>query len=387
MNTFCYRSILAIALLVSPSVVTAEAPKVGIEANTSFWWIIDEEVENGLLQAGSMDDAADRASGFNFKQGRIAFSFESPRGTVEALIRIRLEERTDIIDFWGAFHAAPWLNISIGQMKIPSTAEVLTEDHRLDFISRTTFGQNVSDYSLSRTPYISSIMAVKSYDRDLGMALKGNYPNAEAPFLGYFLMVANGIGANKYIGGRESKEFLFTNTFGDFYYGLRLELTPIHRITVGTHYSVNKHDDVALDERGPVFDLDRNVWTADVRAELPWGQRIIGFYGNGEMDDFWEAQRYRFDFDGWGLWTIQPLLTNRIELGLRFDTATTEFNRDGNETTQKNWTVGVNYCPETYLRLQLNYVMKETVNDFEPDIDDDIIFLNAQFLFDAPLVE
>ena len=126
----------ALVALCFPVVVLGAVPSVGIEATTSFWWTILEEVENGLLQSGSRDPAADVASGFNFKQGRLAFRFIAPGDKLEALIRIRLEERTDVLDFWGAYQATPWLNASIGQMKIPSTHEVLTKDDKLDFVSK-----------------------------------------------------------------------------------------------------------------------------------------------------------------------------------------------------------------------------------------------------------
>jgi hypothetical protein len=378
--------IMLAAVFTFVSRAAAETPKVGVEANTSFWWILDEEVENGLLQPGTGDAAAERVAGFNFKQGRIAFSFESARGNIEAFIRLRLEERTDVIDFWGTYSVAPWLGVSIGQMKIPSTAEVLTEDHALDFITRTTFGRNVGDYALSRTPYISSVMAVKSYDRDLGIAIRGRYPSEESAVLGYFLMVGNGIGANKYIGGGESEEFLYTNRFGDFYYGARLELTPVRPVTLSAHFSVNEHDDIALGDRGPVYDLDRSVWTADICAELPWRQRLHGFYGRGGMDDFMESQAYRFDYDGWGVWTIHPFFDGGVEVGLRYDVFTTEFQEDGNEASQRNWTVGLNVRPESCLRLQLNYVHKETVNEYEADLADNILFLNVQFLFESQLI-
>jgi hypothetical protein len=383
--TLSLAAVLAAALMACPLRAAAESPRIGIEANTSFWWVIAEEVENGLLQAGSLDAAADRASGFNFKQGRLAFSFESPNGKIGAFLRLRLEERTDVIDFWGSYRVVTWLTLSIGQMKIPSTSEVLTPDHMLDFITRTIFGQNLGDYALCRTPYISSVMAVKSYDRDLGIALRGGYPAGDVPLFGYFLMVSNGIGANKYIGGGESEEFLYTNRFGDFYYGLRVEGNPVPWMTFGAHASRNRHDDAALGARGPVYDIDRTVWTADAEARLPWGQRIDGFYGRGSMDDFIESQRYRFDYSGWGVWSIQPLFENRLELCLRYDVFKTEFNDDGDETSQENWTVGLSYSPEHHLRLQMNYVHKETVNEFEPDLDDDILFLNVQFLFEALL--
>ncbi len=384
-NIAIILSILVLTGFVTPA--AADSPRIGIEVNSSFWVTIYEEVENGLVQPGSGDAAADHASGFNFKLGRIALTFESPDRKIEALVRLRLEERTDVISFWGAYHAAPWLGAYIGQMKIPSTAEVLAPDHLIDFLSRTTFGRNVGDFSLSRTPYISSIMSAKSYDRDLGIALKGRFPLGEIPFARYFIMVSNGIGANRYIGGDTSEEFIYTNSFGDFYYGARLEIAPSPIIALGTHLSMNKHDNMTLGDRGPVYDIDRRVWTADSRIELPTGLRLEGFYGVGSMDDFLESQNYRFDYSGWGIWAVQPLLDGMFELCFRYDTFTHEYNNDGNDTSQNDLTAGINYRPSEYLRLQLNYAFKQTMNEYEEDLSDNILYLNAQFIFDAFLME
>ncbi len=103
------------------------------------------------------------------------------------------------------------------------------------------------------------------------------------------------------------------------------------------------------------------------------------------MDDFLESQRYRSDYSGWGVWTVQSLFEDRLELCLRYDSFTTEFNEDGDEPSRENWTAGLNYSPEEYVRLQLNYMHKETVDEFEPGIGDDILFLNIRFLFDTLL--
>ena len=77
----------------------------------------------------------------------------------------------------------------------------------------------------------------------------------------------------------------------------------------------------------------------------------------------------------------------RLEPGLGYDTCIAEFQDDGNQTEQNNWTYGINFYPSDYLRLQFNYVWKDTVNDFIDDLDDDIWYLNLQFKFDAALGE
>ena len=372
-------------LLAIAGKVRAEENHFQVEGDMSFWWVIQEQVENGVVQAGSGDQAAQEASGFNLKQGRIAFDWENSDRRVEALLRIRLEERTDILDCWGAFHAQPWLNFYVGQMKIPLTAEVLRPDQSLDFISRTTFGKSVGDFALDRTPYISSLMSTHSYNRDLGIALKGSIPKAPAPALNYFLMVSNGTGANNFVGGNESSEFLYANHFGDYFYGARLEAVPWKNLVLGGSYSLNRHENALLQDKHTVVDLDRIVWSTDAQLTLPWGMQVQGFYGKGRMSDFFNSQHYFFDFSGWGVWVLQDLWKHRLQPGVRYDRFTTEFQRDGNDTEQDDWTFGINYRPFDNFRLQFNYVTKSTKNDYLKDLDDNIWYLNLQFLFDEEL--
>jgi hypothetical protein len=390
----------------------AAAIHVGLEATTSIWWTIREEVENGLRQSGSEDPADDVASGFNFRQGRLGLSFSSGSGALEALLRVRLEERTDLIDFWGLYRPVPSVALVAGQMKIPSTGEVLAADNRLDFITRTTFGRIVCDYALARTPYISPLMAVKSYDRDLGIAARLDWPAAR-PRARAFFMVGNGLGGNRYVGGEESPEFLFTNGIGEHHYGIRLEarlreraagLDPgcegdatgtrrestsrlpwIEELALGAHGSLNRHEDVALDARGPVLDFDREARSVDLRASFAWGQRIEGFLGSGELDDNWGGARYRFDYSGWGIWSLWAPGRGSWEIGLRHDRLESGYRQARESTVQRHWTVGANWRPRPPLRLQLNYVAKATAGVADPDRSDDIAYLNVQYTFATDL--
>ncbi len=375
-----------LAVLLLPGTINAQQNvTIGFETTASFWWTVHEEVQNGLIQNGSGDRADDHASGFSFRHGRIGVILGSPRQNLELRLRLRLEERTDIVDFYGGWLPSEKLRLYVGQMKIPSTSEVLRPYDELDFASRSTFGRKVSDYALTQTPYISSLMAAKSYNRDLGLALKGSWTHNDGRGLTWFLMAGNGMGANRYIGGGENEEFLFTNSFGELYYGARFEASPHKLLTAGVHASYNRHDNVALGDRGPVFDIRRTTWTADLRAGIPTGRRFYAFYGRGDMDDFFNSQQYLFDFSGWGAQAVYPVKARRIEVALRFDRFTSESGNDGNNTVQNNWTGGFNFSLANNMRMQLNYISKRTTNAFDPELDDDVLFVNFQFYFNSEI--
>ena len=80
------------AIILLPAAAAAELPSLGFEANGSFWLLFHEQVENQLIQGGSRDAAVEEASGFNFKQGRLAVMLKSPDERWEALVRLRLED-------------------------------------------------------------------------------------------------------------------------------------------------------------------------------------------------------------------------------------------------------------------------------------------------------
>lgn len=379
---------LGLALLVAvflavPASAEEGLPSLRIGANLSFWWTIQEQIQNGVRQPGTNDLAAQEASGFNFKLGRFYVDFLSPGGKFEALVNMRLEKRTDVLDFWGAYRPADWFNVYVGQMKIPSTAEVLVPDNLTDFISRASFNKVVGNYSLAATPFTSPFMGLQSYNRDLGVAIKGALPDKEKPAFTYFLMISNGLGGNTYIGANESSEFLAANNFGDYFYGIRLDGYIADWLRIGGHYNMNRHEKALLQDKVTVVDFDRTSWSGDLTIKLPFGLRIEGFYGQGKIDDFWFSQRSYYDYSGWGVWAIQGLFDDRLELAVRYDTYTFEYQRDGNNTDQNDWTFGINFRPNRNLRLQLNYLWKDTVNKTVPDLGDDIFYLNIQYMFET----
>lgn len=351
---------------------------LGLEADAGIQWLIREDVQNGLYQAGSGDEADDIATGFNLRRARLGLIFESADRQLGLVLRLRLEERTDILDCYGSWRFARGYSLDLGQMKIPSLAETLTPDRDRDFIYRSLLATHLGDLALTRTPYISSIMGAKSYDRDLGIALKTSWETSVGR-LKAFVMLANGLGAGKFVGG-ESGEFLYSNGFGDFFYGGRLDWR-LSKAGLGVFGSLNRHQDVALGARGPVYDIDRRVYGLDGNVTLPAGFRLAAFYGHGNLEDFWASTSYIYEMSGAGIQAIKAFGDGKLELCLRWESLQDEFTDEGSRTELRNLTAGLNFRPRPDLRLQLNYVNKVMDNDLYEDVMDDILSLYVQYHF------
>ena len=374
--------LLLILLLELPG--KSHADNLNLAGNVSLWWNIYEENENGIRQPRTQKAAADVVSGFNFKQGRVHLNYKDVERFLGANFQIRLEERVAMLDGYGVWRPLPFFHFYLGQMKVPSTYEALASDTVLDFISRSTLSQKLTDWSLSRSPYFSAFYGNRSYHRDLGVGIKGTFGLQFQPNLvSYFLMVGNGLGANLFIGGRESKEFIFSNDFGDYFYGGRVDVSPFNWSSIGAHYSQNKHGNMLFNDKKTVFDLDRDSWSVDLRLQLPPVQ-FITLYGAGKVDDnYFYTEQKDLEYLGWEAKVLVWLVSDILQLGVRYDVYTEKFFEGGNPIDQKNLTFGVNLIPAPNMRFQLNYLFKETEDETEPDLDDNILFLNFQYSFNT----
>jgi len=351
-----------------------------VETNMSLWWTVWEDTENGARAPYTSEEAAQAASGFNLKQGRVILRFEDTDNKLGGYAQIRLEERTAILDLYGMWEPFSFFKLYLGQMKVPSTYEVLTSDAELDFISRTTLSENITDWSLSRALYFNALYGIRSYLRDTGIAVKGTVgPESNRELFSYFLMMSNGLGANSYIGGDESKEFLYSNDFGNYFYGARLDVSPIKWLKVGGHYSRNYHENVLFNDQKTVFDINRWSWSADARVDTRYF-RLAGMYGAGQIDDdYLDSGLMHLVYSGWEAKGLVRLWKDRVECGVRYDTYTFEQDESDNVTDRNNWTFGLNVMPVPAMRIQVNYMIKDTENDYEEDIDDNIFYINFQY--------
>ena len=379
----------ALLLGVAALVAAIPGPAYGYEFSkqlevygyTQAWFTAYEqmETEGGKVQHPSGDLGADSVSGFRLATARVGLKIATPGDHLGFVTQLRLEENPGILDVYARATVARWLSFYAGQLKVPSLYENLQENCDLDFITRTHLADALSDYALSRTSYASSMFyGNKSFQRDLGVAFKGEVRPGGLP-IRYFGMVGNGLGANLFIGGSTTREFIVTNHFGHFYYGGRLEVEPWPKvITLGGYASYNRHDNIVFYSGEQVLDLNRFAWAGDARVNVPWiGLRVAGAYGGGwNRDHVYDLTKTDFAYSGWEarlVWQVNPVVrrlrptrfvrNNLLELTFRYDELRTEADESGVHVRYRTFTPGLNYLYRDYVKVQLDYYIRR---DWDP---------------------
>jgi hypothetical protein len=363
-----------------------------------FWLTAYEQMERvgGVRQNPSQDFGTDHTTGLSIARARLGARLFSPEYMLGLYAQTRLDRDGGLLDLVARFAPGPWFALELGQMKIPSTRENLSDDRELDFILRTTISNSLADYALARSRFTESLLAgAASQARDLGLAVKGEIP-ISLVCLRYFFMLGNGLGANLFIGGDTRREFVLTNG-PRFFYGGRLEVADALDIArLGVFGSYNKHDDMVLNSGRAVYDLDRLAGAVDVRLAIPGtGVSLTGLLGGGRIrEDFDGDGRDDLRYSGWAsalVWNLIPLLvrlgapepalTRALELGFRFDAYYSDVDETGQSEREYNWTVGATYRLVEHLKLQLNYVARRSSDPRNPDFANDILFASVLLTF------
>lgn len=370
--------------------------QLAVYGHVQLWLTAYEQMQeaDGLLQFPSRDPAANWTSGFSLGRARLGAELALLDGLVGLTAQVRLERNPNLLDLHLSLEIAPWLTLVLGQQKAPGPGETLRSSRDLDFIFRPTIAEALVDYSLSRTTFASSLFyGVHSYLRDFGIGLEGAVDLGRAAGeLRYRALVANGLGANLFIGAVQ-REFILTN-MGQFYWGGRLELARVLGcLTLGGHLSVNHHDNMVFNSGRVVIDLKRHTGSADLLFEIPGtGLRFVALVGSGEIrDDYDNDGRVDLRYLGWAgglLWSLAPILAQTrlaelfvgqdIQVGARYDYFASEWNETSSVVAEHRWTIGLNYAYAPWLRLQVNYVIKQTRDPSLPELADDILVLSAQ---------
>ncbi len=366
-----------------------EPVKVRIGGYLQLWWTIKEGTENGKLQPLTGDEAAQEASGFSFRRARLSTNIS--REHFRAKLELALEGSPRLMDAYGVWSAIDRkLEVWAGQMKIPSTYEVETSSTELDFATRSAFSKAVSNWSLCRSPTVSSpLYGIRTYLRDTGLGIKGEIGGGK-----YFLMVGNGLGANLGVGGAENKQFIYANSFGAYFYGARVSYDlaqvlgqkkkePLFpSLTVGGHYCINRHPDLIFRDEKTVMDIERESWSLDLRVNIMNRVKLTGMVGRGlVLDDFDNDDKIDYLYSGWELKAVATLIPEHLKAGLRYDVYSEEFFENGAKEKFSTYTIGLTCSVKPSLRFQLNYKWKELSSKTNPDTQDNVFLLTAQLRF------
>ncbi|GEM_PF-1161168 len=359
-----------------------------IESYLQLWVVVLEQVENGKRQPYTGDTAAPEASGFSFRRARLSADFALADAPVDARIGLRWEGSPGLLDAWGRWNPLDGaLVVQAGQMKVPSAYEVGVSSAGLDFPTRSRFAQRVVDWSLSRGPSMSSAFpGARTYLRDAGLAVRGELFGGR-----YFLMIGNGLGANFFIGGHEYKQFLFTNGFGAYFYGIRLswdpllafekrlEGFPVRSVRIGGHACWNRHPEVILNDERTVTDLFRRSWSWDVRLDVLGRVRLTWMMGGGVVDDDFDHDgKTDYLYRGWEAKAVVVVWPGWLEAGFRWDAYWDEKFKSGDDGYLDAYTLGLTFTFARTLRVQMSYTWKILTSAAEPDLDDDLFLIALQ---------
>jgi phosphate-selective porin len=262
----------------------------------------------------------------------------------------------------------PYLNVSMGQFKMPFGLELSTACQSLHTINRSRVVNELA------SPF-----------RDIGVVFLGSSGEllfGKKDFIQYNFAVTNGTGWN----------VMDNNTFKD--YTFRLVVTPIEGISLGGSYKYGKQKPVSDTMEADI----RRRWGADLSFEkynfllqaeyidgYDKGSSLVGggcgatpslVLGDFKKNGFMAMLGYKFNFN------LQPMV--KFE---SYDPDTdTEFDK------QNDWTFGFNYWFNEWTRLQLNYVYRteetgsitdESGNITQEgiEIDNDFIVMQLQVIF------
>jgi len=148
-----------------------------LEGNANFWWTIQDRW-NRRRQAGS-DDPVAQSLRLRFQAGPVGFTSARPAAGSENLAPHPAGGADDTLTPGRRSTPGPGWFLYPARFKIPPPAESGQPDQLTDFIVRSTFARSVSDWSLSRTPFISSLMPPLLRSRP-GRGLEGSISKDQA---------------------------------------------------------------------------------------------------------------------------------------------------------------------------------------------------------------
>ncbi len=272
-------------------------------------------------------------SSFRIRRARLSFAGkiveDKKVGIADYRLQVDFAENPKIVDAWARYRPVAQIGLQVGQFKIPLSIENSEYTPlKLEFI----------DYSLvvQRLVHMSSrdVMGISSTGRDCGVQLYGGFVKKEGFYmLNYNLAFFNGNGINSKRDNNRSKDFVG-----------RVMFNPMKDFTVAGYYQYGEGD--FGERRYAHYERYGGGVAYDGRHAFVRSEYLRGDTGNIFSEGVYASAGWKF----------RTLKAGSGSLGVRFDyfdentsTASREF----------NYTLGVAYQPWRYMRLQLNYILKQ----------------------------
>ena len=272
-------------------------------------------------------------SSFRIRRARLSFAgkiVESKKaGVADYRLQVDFAESPKIVDAWVRYRPFTQLGIEVGQFKIPLSIE--NSEYaplKLEFI----------DYSLvvQRLVKMSShdVTGISSAGRDCGAQLYGGFVKRNNySIINYNLAIFNGNGINSKKDNNHSKDFVG-----------RLMVCPLKDLTIAGYYqygegNFGEKEYVGYQRYGG--GIAYNGRHAFARSEY-----LHGKTGTLVSEGAYASAGWKFLTQKAGYGSV----------GVRFDYFDENIR---NREREFNYTLGVAYQPWKYMRLQLNYTIKQ----------------------------
>ena len=290
---------------------------------------------SGYLQTSynlDVTDSSTAISTFRVRRARVSFAgkiIESKKfGLSDYRLQVDFASSPQIVDAWVRYRPFNQLGVQVGQFKVPLSIE--NSEYaplQLEFI----------DYSLvvQRLVRMSSndVTGISSTGRDCGAQLYGGFFKKEGySILNYNVAVFNGNGINK-TDNNKSKDFVG-----------RIMVNPLRELTFAGYYqygegNIGESKNISYQRYGGGADYEGRH--AFARAEY-----VAGVTGELHSEGAYASAGWRF----------HTAKAGNGMVGVRFD----YFDENCHTSAREfNYTLGVAYKPCKYLRLQLDYALKQ----------------------------
>lgn len=364
-------TLLSLAILATTSVsAQSETTKVDslqqrvakLEKRAATWDKIKQHFKiSGFIQTlynWEYTDGETDASNFRIRRARLSLAGKivdnEKVGMADYRLQVDFAESPKIVDAWVRYRPFNQLGLQVGQFKIPLSIENSEyAPMKLEFI----------DYSLvvQRLARMSShdVTGISSAGRDMGAQLYGSFFKKEGySIVNYNLAMFNGCGINQKKDNNTSKDFVG-----------RVMVNPIKDLTIAGYYQYGEGNFNST-TYSTFFDHDADGNPLGNSKFVKYHRYGGGVAYNGKHA-FARSEYIRgntgvlvsegaYASAGWKFNTAKA---GHGSLGVRFD-----YFDDNVLTKQRefNYTIGATYQPWKYMRVQLNYVLKQYQHHNQP---------------------